>query len=66
MQYVKNYVDKIEALISAKEKGVKKTKEAKGLLTPKKSSATSQQSELDVIAAFVQSIRQSREEMKNG
>jgi cbb3-type cytochrome oxidase cytochrome c subunit len=66
MQHIKNYMNKIEALISSKEKGAKKTKESKGLLSPTKPSASSQQTELDVIVAFVQSIRQSREEMKNG
>jgi len=59
-------MNKIEALISAKEKGAKKTKEAKGLLAPTKPSTAKQQTELDVIVTFVQSIRQSREEMKNG
>lgn len=38
MQHIKNYMNKIEALISAKEKGAKKTKEAKGLLAPTKPS----------------------------
>jgi hypothetical protein len=66
MQHIKNYMTKIEALISSKEKGAKKTKEAKGLLAPTKPSTSSQQTELDVVASFVQSIRQSREEMKNG
>jgi hypothetical protein len=66
MQHIKNYMDKIEALISSKEKGAKKTKEAKGLLSSTKPSASSQQTELDIVASFVQSIRQSREEMKNG
>jgi hypothetical protein len=66
MQHIKNYMNKIEALISSREKGTKKTKEAKGLLSPTKPSASSQQTELDIVANFVQSIRQSREEMKNG
>ncbi len=66
MQHIKNYIDKIEALISSKEKGAKKSKEAKGLLAPTKPLASSQQTELDIVASFVQSIRQSREEMKNG
>jgi hypothetical protein len=66
MQHIKNYIDKIEALVSSREKGAKKTKEAKGLLAPTKPSASSQQTELDIVASFVQSIRQSREEMKNG
>ena len=66
MQHIKNYINKIEALISDKEKGAKKTKDAKGLLAPTKPSMSSKQTELDVIVSFVQSIRQSREEMKNG
>jgi hypothetical protein len=66
MQHIKNYIDKIEALISSKEKGANKNKEVKGLLAPTKPSASSQQTELDIVASFVQSIRQSREEMKNG
>jgi len=59
-------MNKIEALISSREKGTKKTKEARGLLAPTKPSASSQKTELDIVASFVQSIRQSREEMKNG
>lgn len=66
MQHIKNYMNKVEALISSREKGTKKTKEAKGLLAPTKPSESSQKTEMDVVASFVQSIRQSREEMKNG
>lgn len=66
MQHIKNYMSKIEAIISSREKGTKKTKEAKGFLAPTKPSESSQKNELDVIASFVQSIRQSREEIKNG
>lgn len=66
MQHIKSYMNKIENIISSREKGTKKTKEAKGLLAPTKPSESSQKTELDVIASFVQSIRQSREEMKNG
>jgi hypothetical protein len=66
MQHIKNYMSKIEDIISSREKGTTKTKEAKGLLAPTKPSESSQKNELDVIASFVQSIRQSREEMKNG
>jgi hypothetical protein len=66
MQHIKNYMNKIEDLISSREKEAKKTKEVKGLLTPVKSSTPSQKTELDIVASFVQSIRQTREEMNNG
>jgi hypothetical protein len=66
MKHIKNYIDKIEGIISSKEKGANKTKEAKGLLAPTKPSASSPRTELDIIVNFVQSIRQSREEIKNG
>ena len=68
MKDVKNYVAKIEAIIASKNKTTTKVKESKGLLAPSKTLPSKEQpkSELDVIANFVQSIRQAREEMKNG
>ena len=61
-------MDKIEAIIASKNKSTMKTKEAKGLLAPSKTLPSKEQpkTDIDVIAIFVQSIRQAREEMKNG
>lgn len=68
MKHIKDYMNKIEDIIASKNKTTTKTKEAKGLLSPSKTLPSKEQSktEIDVIASFVQSIRQAREEMKNG
>jgi hypothetical protein len=68
MKHIQNYVDKIEAIIASKNNTKAKTKEAKGLLAPSKTLPSKEQpkTDMDVIASFVQSIRQAREEMKNG
>ena len=65
MKHIQNYWNKVESAIALKTKSSPKNK---GLLTPSKSLASKDQpkTELDVIINFVQSIRQSREEMKNG
>jgi len=68
MKHIKTYMDKIEAIIASKNKSILKTKESKGLLAPSKVLPSKEQpkTDIDVIASFVQSIRQAREEMKNG
>ena len=68
MQHIKNYVRKIDAIIDSRNKSMTKTKDSKGLLAPSKTLPSEEQpkTEMDVIASFVQSIRKSREEMKNG
>lgn len=68
MKHIKSYMKKIEDIIASKTKTTTKTKEVKGLLSPSKTLPSKEQSktEIDVIVSFVQSIRQAREEMKNG
>jgi hypothetical protein len=68
MQHIKKYMSKIDAIIASRIKATTKTKGSKGLLAPSKTlpSDEQQKTDMDVIASFVQSIRQSREEMKNG
>ena len=68
MKHIKSYMNKIEAMIASQNKTNTKTKESKGLLSPSKNLASKDQpkNELDIIVGFVQSIRQAREEMKNG
>lgn len=68
MKHIKNYMKKIEDIIASKTKTTTKTKESKGLLSPSKTLPSKEQpkTDTDVIANFVQSIRQAREEMKNG
>jgi len=65
MKHIQNYWNKVESAIASKTKAVPKNK---GLLAPSKSSMSKDQpkTELDIIVNFVESIRQSREEMKNG
>jgi hypothetical protein len=68
MKHIKTYMNKIEALIASKNKSTLKTKESKGLLAPSKALPSKEQpkTDIDVVANFVNSIRQAREEMKNG
>jgi hypothetical protein len=68
MKHIKTYMNKIEALIASKNKSTLKTKESKGLLEPSKALPSKEQpkTDIDVVANFVNSIRQAREEMKNG
>lgn len=68
MKHIKTYMNKIEALIASKNKSTLKTKESKGLLVPSKALPSKEQpkTDIDVVANFVNSIRQAREEMKNG
>lgn len=68
MQHIKNYVKKIDSIIASRNNVTTKTKESKGLLAPSKTLPSKEQpkTDVDVIASFVQSIRRSREEMKNG
>lgn len=68
MKHIKSYMNKIEAMIASQNKTNTKTKESKGLLSPSKNLTSKDQpkNELDIIVGFVQSIRQAREEMKNG
>lgn len=68
MQHIKNYINKIDSIIASRSKASAKTKDSKGLLAPSKTLPSKEQpkTDMDVIASFVQSIRKSREEMKNG
>lgn len=68
MKHIKTYMNKIEAVIASKNKSTLKTKESKGLLAPSKALPSKEQpkTDIDVVANFVNSIRQAREEMKNG
>jgi hypothetical protein len=68
MKHIKNFVNKINGIIEARDKSSSKIKQSKGLLSPSKEMASIDQpkTEIDVIATFVQSIRQAREEIKNG
>lgn len=68
MKHIEVYMKKIEDIIASKSKTATKTKESKGLLAPSKPlpSEEKPKTDIDVIASFVQSIRQAREEMKNG
>lgn len=65
MKHIKSYVSKIEAILSLRNEGTKKTK-GTGLLASTKTDQPKSSSELDVIANFVQGIRTAKEEMKNG
>lgn len=65
MKHIKSYVSKIEAILSSRNEGTKKTK-GTGLLASTKTDQPKASSELDVIANFVQGIRTAKEEMKNG
>jgi hypothetical protein len=62
MKHIKNYWNKIEDAIAMKTKTVPKNK---GLLSSSKAKEQPQ-NEMSVIVSFVESIRQSREEIKNG
>lgn len=68
MKHIENYMKKIEDIITSRSNTTTKTKESKGLLSPSKALPSKEQpkTDIDVIANFVQSIRQAREEMKNG
>jgi len=67
MKHIKQYMKKIEAIIAAKEKTDVKSSKSKGLLAPSKVlSEEGPKSDVDVIASFVQSIRQERKGMLNG
>jgi len=65
MQHIKDYVSKIETILSSRNKDSKKQKGA-GLLAPTKTTTSSPNSELDIIANFVEGIRAAKEEMTNG
>lgn len=62
MIHIVNYVNKIEAIIAARENTSLKTKESKGLLAPSKPlpSKDVPKTSIDIIASMVQSIRQAR------
>jgi hypothetical protein len=68
MKHIKNYMVKIEDIIASQTKSSAKDKRSKGLLGSSKNTLSKDKpkTEIDVIAGFVQSIRQAREEMKNG
>lgn len=68
MKHIEKYMKKIEAVIAAKDKTGAKSSKSKGLLAPSKSlpSEETPKSDIDVIAIFVQSIRQERKENLNG
>lgn len=68
MQHIKNYMKKIESIVALRNSTSAKTKDGKGLLSPSKTLPSKEQpkTDIDVIASFVQNIRKSREEMKNG
>jgi hypothetical protein len=65
MQHIKDYVSKIETILTSRNKDVKKSK-GSGLLAPTKQTSSGNSSELDIVANFVQGIRTAKEEMKNG
>lgn len=68
MKHIKNYVNKIEAMLS--EQSIKDNKpKSKGLLSSMKvdkESSKEKPNDLDVIARFVYGIRKAKEEMSNG
>jgi hypothetical protein len=68
MKYIKNYVDKIEAILATQFSKENKPK-SKGFLSsrmPEKDSGNEKRSEIDVVAQFVYGIRKTKEEMTNG
>lgn len=67
MKHIEKYMKKIEAIIAAKEKTDVRSSKSKGLLAPSKMpSEEKPKSDIDVIAGFVQSIRQERKGILNG
>jgi len=62
MKHIKSYWNKIENAVTSKSNTSPK---GRGLLASSKPK-DQPKTEMDVIVNFVQSIRQSREEMKNG
>ena len=68
MKHIKNYVDKIEAIIATQSSKENKPK-SKGFLSsrmPEKKDDNEKQSGIDVVAQFVYGIRKAKEEMING
>lgn len=65
MQHIKNYMAKVDAMVESKMKETKTDK--KGLLAPSKtpSDKKEKQSDLSIVAAYVASIRNARQEMKD-
>lgn len=68
MEHIKSYMNKIEAMIAAKEDKPNKSSKNKGLLAPSKplTSEEKPKNELDMIAQIVYKIRQERKGMLNG
>lgn len=68
MKHIEKYMKKIDAVVASRDKTMVKSSKSKGLLAPSKplSSEETPKSDIDVIAAFVQSIRQERKEILNG
>jgi hypothetical protein len=62
MKHIKDYYNKVDNAIALKNKTAPKNK---GLLASSKPK-DQPQNEMSVIVSFVENIRQSREEMKNG
>ena len=62
MKHIKSYWSKIESAVDSKSNTAPK---GRGLLASPKPK-DQPKTEMDVIVNFVQSIRQSREEIKNG
>jgi hypothetical protein len=62
MKHIKSYWSKIESAVASKSNTAPK---GRGLLASSKPK-DQPKTEMDVIVGFVQSIRQSREEIKNG
>lgn len=66
-QHIKNYYDKIEAVIASRQQKSKIKKPRKGLLSPSGESgaATKERDQLQTIADIVQGIREAKEEILN-
>ena len=68
MKHIKNYVNKIEAMLA--EQAAKENKpRSKGLLASTmvdKENSKEKPNDLDIIARFVYGIRKAKEEMTNG
>lgn len=64
-QHIKNYYDKIEAVIASRQKQNKPKKPRKGLLSPSGEGAAKERDQLQTIADIVQGIREAKEEILN-
>lgn len=67
-QHIKNYYDKIEAVIASRKKQDKPKKTRKGLLSPSGdvgNTSTKERDQLQTIADIVEGIREAKEEILN-